>query len=139
MRIDELPPSGHEFLRGARLATVVRHGDPYPQAVPVWFDWNGSSIEIFSRPDRPKVAQLEADPRVSVLVSAEVAEPVYWVRIDGEAEIDDDADALVNRLCDRYLELGTPAHDALRADLLANAGTCVRITIRPRQFHHFVS
>ena len=139
MRIDDLPAAAHDFLRGARLATIVRHGDPYPHAVPVWFDWNGSAIEFFSRPDRPKVKRLVTDPRVSVLVSAEVAEPVYWVRIDGEAEIDDDAAELVARLCDRYLEAGEPAHDALRADLMANAGDCVRITIRPRRFHHFVS
>jgi nitroimidazol reductase NimA-like FMN-containing flavoprotein (pyridoxamine 5'-phosphate oxidase superfamily) len=139
MRIDELPTIALEFLRGARLATIVRHGQPYPLAVPVWFDWDGSSIQIFSRPDRPKVERLSADPRVSVLVSAEVAEPVYWVRIDGDAEIDDNADELVSRLCDRYLESGHPAHDALRADLVANAADCVRITIHPRRFHHFVS
>lgn len=139
MRIDALPAAAHDFLRGARLATIVRHGEPYPHAVPVWFDWTGSTIEFFSRPDRPKVNRLTDDPRVSVLVSAEVAEPVYWVRIDGDAEIDDEAGALVARLCDRYLEAGHPAHDALRADLMANAAECVRVTIRPRRFHHFVS
>ena len=139
MRIDDLPAAAHAFLQHPRLAAIIRHGDPYPHAVPVWFEWNGSTIEFFSRPDRPKVASLVADPRVSVLVSAEVAEPVYWVRIEGDARIDDNAGELVARMCDRYLKAGKPAHDSLRADLLANAEDCVRVTIRPQHFHHFVS
>lgn len=139
MRIDELPDAARAFLQHPRLATISRHGDPYPHAVPVWFEWNGSTIEFFSRRDRPKVASLVADPRVSALVSAEVAEPVYWVRIEGDARIDDDAGELVARTCDRYLEPGNPAHDALRADLLANAAACVRVTIHPQHFYHFVS
>ena len=126
MRIDDLPAAAHAFLRHPRLATIIRHGDPYPHAVPVWFEWNGSTIEFFSRPDRPKVARLMADPRV-------------WVRIEGDARIDDDAGELGARMCSRYLEPGNPAHDALRADLLANAEDCVRVTIRPQHVHHFVS
>lgn len=139
MRIEVLPAAAHEFLAGTRLATIVRPGEPFPHAVPVWFDWTGESIEFFSRPDRPKVRALRADPRISVVVSAEVAEPVYWVRIDGEAEVTADASALVERLCDRYLEAGDDSHDALRADLLANAAACVKVTVRPTRFHHFVS
>ena len=110
MRIERLPPSAHEFLRGTRLAVIAETGELAPHAVPVWFDWDGETIEFFTRPNRPKVLRLQAAPKIAVLVSAEVAEPVYWVRIEGVATLHDDATDLVERLCDRYLDLADPAH-----------------------------
>lgn len=137
MRIDALTPQADEFLRGTRLATIVEHGDAFPHAVPLWFRWTGDHVEFFTRPQRPKVARLRSDPRISVLVSAEVAEPVYWVRIDGRAELDDDADALVVELCDRYLTPGRPDHDALRHDLISMSGDAIRVRVHPERFFHF--
>ena len=119
MRIERLPPSAHEFLRGTRLAVIAETATPAPHAVPVWFDWDGEAIEFFTRPNRPKVARLQAAPEITVLVSAEVAEPVYWVRIEGVATLHDDAAELVERLCGRYLDLADPAHRQLDADIRA--------------------
>jgi len=137
MRLDSLTPEADAFLRGTRLATIVTHREPYPHAVPVWFDWTGQALEFYTRPDRPKVARLTSDPRVSALVSAEVDEPVYWVRVEGEATISDDAADLVERLCDRYLDLTDPGGAAFKAEMLAMADTCKRVTIRPDRLWHF--
>ena len=54
MRIERLPPSAREFLRGTRLAVIAETAAPAPHAVPVWFDWDGEAIEFFTRPNRPK-------------------------------------------------------------------------------------
>ena len=137
MRIDRLPSSAHEFLRGTRLAVIVEAGEPLPHAVPVWYDWDGEAIEFFTRPKRPKVERLRAMPTIAVLVSAEVAEPVYWVRIEGVATLHDDAAELVERLCGRYLDLADPAHRALDADIRAHRHEAIRVRVEPERFFHF--
>ncbi len=137
MRIDELPASTDAFLRGLRLATIAHAHDPYVNAVPVWFEWTGEAIEFFTQPNRPKVERLRRDPRLSVLVSAEVAEPVYWVRIEGQAELHDDASELVERLTDRYLAAQSGDVSALREGLLASADHAVRVRVVPERLWHF--
>ena len=137
MRIERLPPFAHEFLRGTRLAVIAETGVAAPHAVPVWFDWDGEAIEFFTRPDRPKVARLRAAPEITVLVSAEVAEPVYWVRIEGVATLHDGAAALVERLCDRYLDLADPAHRQLDTDIRGMRHQAIRVRVEPERFFHF--
>lgn len=137
MRIERLPPSAHEFLRGTRLAVIAETAEPAPHAVPLWFDWDGQAIEFFTRPTRPKVARLQAAPEIAVLVSAEVAEPVYWVRIEGVATLHDDAAELVERLCGRYLNLADPAHRRLDADIRAMRHEAIRVRVEPERFFHF--
>jgi PPOX class probable F420-dependent enzyme len=46
------------------LTTVNPHGQP--QTSPVWFWWDGRDVLIFSMPRSPKVANIRANPRVSV-------------------------------------------------------------------------
>jgi PPOX class probable F420-dependent enzyme len=69
-----LDPSSEFGARAARrlreeklawLTTVGPNGTPQP--VPVWFLWNGEdSILIYSRPEMPKLRNLERNPRVSL-------------------------------------------------------------------------
>ena len=116
---------------------IAETAEPAPHAVPVWFDWDGEAIEFFTRPNRPKVARLQAAPEITVLVSAEVAEPVYWVRIEGVATLYDDAAELVERLCDRYLDLADPAHRQLDADIRTMRDEAIRVRVEPERFFHF--
>lgn len=37
-----------------------------PQSVPVWFAWQDGAFLIFSQPGKPKLRNLEANPRVSL-------------------------------------------------------------------------
>lgn len=46
------------------LTTVSPEGQP--QSVPVWFLWRDGAFLIFSQPDKPKLTNLEANPRVSL-------------------------------------------------------------------------
>lgn len=137
MRLPELTPAADTFLRGTRLAVIVEAGEPVPNAVPVWFDWDGTAIEFFTRPNRPKVARLRAHPDIGVLVSAEVAEPVYWVRIEGRAELSDDASALVEKLCDRYLDRDDPVQRALGDDIVSMREEAIRVRVVPDRLFHF--
>jgi len=46
------------------LTTVSPEGQP--QSVPVWFLWRDGAFLIYSQPDKPKLTNLEANPRVSL-------------------------------------------------------------------------
>jgi PPOX class probable F420-dependent enzyme len=46
------------------LTTVSSEGQP--QSVPVWFLWRDDAFLIYSQPDRPKLRNLETNPRVSL-------------------------------------------------------------------------
>jgi len=70
------------------LTTVTPEGQP--QSTPVWFHWDGATFLIFSQPDTPKLANIAANPRVSLhLVGEPDAEDV--VTIEGTAAKDPDA------------------------------------------------
>ena len=59
--------------------------DGSPIAVPVWFDWTGEAVRIFSSVISPKLKRLQADPRASLLVVNDISEPEAWVAFDGAA------------------------------------------------------
>ncbi len=46
------------------LTTVSPEGQP--QSVPVWFLWRDGAFLIYSQADKPKLTNLEANPRVSL-------------------------------------------------------------------------
>lgn len=117
---------------------IAHHHDPYVNVVPVWFEWTGDAIEFFTQPSRPKVERLRHDPRLSVLVSAEVSEPVYWVRVEGRAELHGDAAELVERLTDRYLARQSTDVSVLREQLLDSASDAIRVRVVPDRIWHFV-
>ena len=100
------------FLAPTRQAILMRtNADGSAAGAPVWFDWDGETVRIFSSADAPKVRAIERDPRISVLVVNNVDEPPMWVRFDGSAEIDREADAkhlATEVLAPRYWDLAVP-------------------------------
>lgn len=46
------------------LVTVRRDGQPQPS--PVWFLWRDPDVLMYSQQDRPKLRNLEANPRVAL-------------------------------------------------------------------------
>lgn len=103
-----------ERTRQAILITV--NADGSPDGVPVWFDWDGSAVRIFSGSGADKIQRIAADPRVAVLVTNDIDEAPAWVRFEGRARIDMDADAkslAVDLLAPRYWDLSVPAYAAV--------------------------
>ncbi len=98
------------FLETPRLAMLLYNGPrPAPTGVPVWFDWDGKRFRMFAGRTSPKVARLQADPNVSVLITNQVGEPEAWVAFDGEVTISDfevaEWQTLVDRVAPRYWDL----------------------------------
>lgn len=77
-----------EFLREPRIGVLCTNDlDGAPNGVPVWFEWDGERIRMFSHASHKKMARLENDPRASLLVAREVGEPEGWIAVDGVVSI----------------------------------------------------
>ena len=107
------------FLEEPRLAILMYlsasgGAGPTPVGVPVWFDWDGSTVRMFAGRTSPKVKRLLDNPHISVLVTNKVGEPEAWVAFDGEAVISDfepnDWTALLDRVAPRYWDLSDDAY-----------------------------
>ncbi|MEM8620641.1 MAG: pyridoxamine 5'-phosphate oxidase family protein [Actinomycetota bacterium] len=105
------------FLAKTRQAVLLRtNRDGTANGAVVWFDWDGTSVRMFSMTNAPKVRGLERDPRISVLVANDIDEPPSWVRFDGTAVLDRDDDTVslaVDVLAPRYWDLADPAAAAV--------------------------
>jgi PPOX class probable F420-dependent enzyme len=76
--------------RIAWLATAAATGQPVPS--PVWFLWDGSEILLYSRPDTPKLRNIEANPRVAVHLESD-GQGGDIVILHGRARVSDDPPA----------------------------------------------
>jgi PPOX class probable F420-dependent enzyme len=80
----------HEAIIGW-LTTVSPNGAPQP--IPVWYLWDGDrSILLYSRPDKRKLRNIAANPKVSLNLDSDGVEAdivVCW----GEVRISDDPPA----------------------------------------------
>jgi PPOX class probable F420-dependent enzyme len=94
--------------------TTVR-GDGQPQSVPVWFLWDDGSFLIFSQRGKPKLRNIEGNPRVSLhLRGSEAGEEVVTIeataRRDPEAPGADRIEPYIRKYRDRIEHYGwTPA------------------------------
>jgi len=89
------------------LSTLRRDGSPI--AIPVWFDWDGSSVRMFTTAGSPKLRRLTNDARASVLVVNHVDEKEQWVAFDGTVAVSDQGGLeLAEKLAQRYWDLDDP-------------------------------
>ena len=96
------------FLAEPRLAILMTNrAAQAPIGVPVWFEWTGSEVLMFSSRGVPKLKRIEADPKIMVLVTNHIGEAEAWVSFEGEVEICEDEDAwpLVERMAARYWDV----------------------------------
>jgi len=108
------PAERDAFLAETRLGILATlRDDGSPVAVPVWFDWDGAAVRVFTSVLSQKVRRLEREPRASLLVVNRVGEPEAWVAFDGEVTITQEgAFELAERLARRYWDLTDPEHNA---------------------------
>ena len=54
-----------------RLTTVRPDGQP--QAVPVWFLWDGEAFLVYSRPGARKLRNIEANPKINLNLNSNIS------------------------------------------------------------------
>ena len=135
-----LEPADARFLDRPRLGvlTTSHTSGRWATPVPVWFEWDGSAVQMFTGARAPKVRRLGVDPRASLLVVNEVAEPEHWVAFDGTVRVSSDGVAeLAERLAARYWDLADAAHAATLASWKAQADGMVRLTLTPERIRRY--
>ena len=76
------------FLREVRIGTLCTlNGDGSPNALPLWYEWDGTKIRMFSSPDVGKVRRLRQDPRACLNVADPVGAIEAWVTVEGTVEV----------------------------------------------------
>jgi PPOX class probable F420-dependent enzyme len=69
--------------------TTVR-ADGTPQSSPVWFLWDGTEFLVYSQPGRPKLRNIEGNPRVALNLNSDDGGGDV-VTVSGAARIDPEA------------------------------------------------
>ena len=124
-------PIARQLLRSpipVRLAYVARDGAP--RVVPMQFHWTGDAVVLSCWPDDPKVAALQAHPRVAL--SIDTAEAPYKVlQIRGEAAVTlvDGVPPELEAAATRYM--GPEAGRAWAAQAARMSPQMVQIAVRP--------
>jgi|ERR1700722_6682274 len=99
----ELPQLARDLLDGknfASVATVLPDGSP--QSSIVWVKRDGDDVLFSTIRGRRKTVNLQADPRISVLVT-DAANGYRYAEIRGQAELTDDPPAaLIEELAIKY-------------------------------------
>lgn len=103
------------FLKEPRLAILMYNGSgPSPTGVPVWFEWDGAMLRMFTSRSSSKIKWLKENPRISVLVTNRVGEPEGWVAFDGSVSITDfepdDWTSYIGRVAPRYWDMNDGAY-----------------------------
>ncbi len=76
------------FLRETRIGTLCTlNQDGSPNAMPLWYEWDGEKIRMFSSRDTGKVRRLSEDPRACLSVEDPVGAAEAWVTVEGNVEI----------------------------------------------------
>ena len=112
------------------LTTVGSDGRPY--TVPVWFLWEGSTLLIFSQPEKQKIRNLRKNARVTLaLDETKLGEDV--VIVEGTAEVLDNPDfsATLPAYVEKY---GTMMQDMNLTPESMAADFSVGIRITPTKF-----
>ena len=119
--------------------TVAPRGERWPAPRPVWFEITDDVLlQMFSVSGAPKVAQLRAQPRASVLVAAPAGEPEHWVSVEGPVSLHEDGGyELAARLAPRYWTFAGPEHEKLLQEWAG--ADLVRIVLRPERVNRFAA
>jgi PPOX class probable F420-dependent enzyme len=127
------PAEREAFLSRPRLGILTTlRDDGSPVATPVWFEWDGQRVRVFSSATSAKIRRLERDPRATLVVVNDLDEPEAWVAFDGEMSISSDgALELAERLAQRYWDMTIDEHKR-SVDSWRKASTSLRVLeLRP--------
>ena len=78
------------FLKQIRIASLVTlNADGSPNAIPLWYEWDGEKLRMFSSRNTGKVNRLTRDNRACVTVHDPVGTPEAWITVEGIVELKD--------------------------------------------------
>ncbi len=99
-----------QFLSETRLGILnTVNSDGFPIGVPVWFDWDGETVRMFTLDTSPKVKRIRADNRASLLVVNHLSELERWVAFDGTIRIVEKGGIeLAEKLVKLYWDMSDP-------------------------------
>lgn len=94
------------FLKHTRIGTLcTMNVDGSPNALPLWYDWDGDKIRMFTTRNTAKVRRLTKDARACLGVAEPVGAPEAWVTVEGTVAIlDEGGRELACRLAAIYYE-----------------------------------
>jgi len=127
------------FLAEPRYGILnTLRSDGLPIGVPVWFEWDGETIRMFTSVVAPKVKRVQANPRASLLVVNHPTEPESWVSFDGEVAMRDGGGLeLAEKLAHRYWDLSDPERQAT-LELWRKAAAALRVLeLRPERIRSY--
>jgi PPOX class probable F420-dependent enzyme len=112
------------------LSTI--RSDGWPIGVPVWFDWNGETVRMFTSALSPKLKRLAGDPRASLVVVNHPSEEPAWVAFDGRVSVHEEGGLeLAEALAPRYWDLSDPSRQETLALWREAAAVMRLLELRP--------
>jgi PPOX class probable F420-dependent enzyme len=122
-------PDTHKDLLGAQVAVLGTIGaSGRPQLTATWFLAEGETVKISLNDSRQKVKNLQADPKVSLLI-LDPANPYRYVELRGDVEITPDPDyVFAKQLGAKYGGADLSEHDQ-------PGDARVVVTIKPTRVH----
>ena len=87
------------------LSTLNQDGSP--NTMPLWYEWDGERILMFSGAEAAKIRRLRRDPRAALCIAEGVGLMEAWVSVEGTVERIDDLQRTRDfacRLAERYYE-----------------------------------
>lgn len=108
------------------LTTVDSRDNPQPR--PVWFQWDGKSFLIYSRPNTHKLSHISQNPRVSINLNSDAkADEVAVFR--GEARLDPSTPSVIeNEEYKEKYESGIANLDMTPAEFSSDYSIPIRVT-----------
>jgi PPOX class probable F420-dependent enzyme len=104
-----------EFLADRRYAILTTlRADGAPVSVPVWYEWDGTTLRMFCHKASGKMKRLTQEARASVLVVNHPDEPENWVAFDGRITIWEEGGL---ELAERVFDFYYPPGDERRSEL----------------------
>ena len=127
------------FLSKTRLGILnTVNADGFPLGVPVWFDWDGEVVRIFTVATSQKVQRIEADSRASLLVVNDLSELERWVSFDGNVTVVEQGGIeLAEKLAGRYWDLRDPAKKETLAAWRKAADALRVLELRPERIRTY--
>lgn len=129
------------FLSRPRIGVLgMLTEDGAPVAIPIWFEWDGHRVFMFTGETSPKIRRLQNDARATLLVAAEAGEKEEWVAMDGQVSIHPDGVIeLAARLAARYWDLNDPERAATLQLWRDQASALRRLEIIPSRIRSYTS